>query len=120
MANLRTHFAVGGLVGLGSYLLWKKLHQEPASLSGTLLSVLGGCLIASLPDQFEPANSPGHRALFHSLVAGGILEEVARKKLRDPLLNPGEKQLWLIFALSYGSHLFLDALTPSGLPLLRK
>ena len=120
MANFKTHSLFGKGMGALGYFLWKKIRKEPINLGGLLGASMGAGLIAVLPDILEPAIHPNHRALFHSLVAGVIIEEIARRKLKSPYISPNEKIFWLIFALGYGSHLFLDALTKKGLPILTK
>ena len=120
MADFKTHLVVGAGVGALGYLFWKIIRKEPITPLGLIASISTCSLIATLPDQIEYAYHPNHRAIFHSLIAGGIMEEIARRRLKNPMLSSSEKTFWLIFALGYGSHLFLDALTPKGLPILTK
>ncbi len=120
MANFKTHLLAGAGMGAFGYLIWKKVRKEPISLDGLLGASVGSALFAILPDSLEPAIHPIHRAIFHSLIVGSIIEEIARRKLKDARISPNKKIFWLIFALGYGSHLFLDGLTKKGLPILNK
>ncbi len=100
-----------------------------------------------LPDVLEPATSPHHRQLAHSLVVGGSLavakvaemqascrslsSEATQRASVLPVGSPERRDaeflalFWRFvagfligLATGYASHLALDACTPQGLPLL--
>jgi membrane-bound metal-dependent hydrolase YbcI (DUF457 family) len=131
MANFKRHAAVGAGVGAGLNLLWQisKImeSQNPPTNLGELLQSLDllqvasfaalGAACASLPDILEPATSPNHRAVFHSLACGGAVTYGAFGKHTDRL-HPDTALTIQTMALSYLSHLALDGTTPKGLPLI--
>lgn len=112
------HMAVGGLVGFGGYLLYKHLKQEPLSLAGAVLSLLGGAFVGLLPDLLEPATNPNHRSFFHSVALVLLLINANRKVWENDNLNEDQKLAMSIFSAAYGSHLVADSTTTKGLPLL--
>jgi membrane-bound metal-dependent hydrolase YbcI (DUF457 family) len=131
MANKTEHIRAGAIVGGACNLAWQlsKLcaSKEPRSFFDALcrvnywevagFAVIGGVVFGCLPDLLEPANSPCHRGLFHSVGCGGAVfygafgthteawESEDRMKIRS-------------MALSYLSHLYLDSKTPMSLPVL--
>jgi hypothetical protein len=131
MANFKKHLAVGAGVGAGLNLLWQisKImdSQYPPSNLGELLQrvdflqvasfAVGGATCAALPDILEPATSPNHCALFHSLACGGAVPYGAFGKHTDRL-HPNAAFTVQTMALSYPSHLALDGATAKGLPLI--
>jgi len=70
--------------------------------------------IATLPDNIEPALSPNHRGIWHSVDAFKLIEG-AKQHIRD---NPGpdwKVDVVLIMSMSaYQSHIVLDSTTPMG------
>jgi len=115
------------------------MHVLVCSLSG-----MGGGV---MPDILEPAVSPNHRSVAHSLVAAGglvvaakasyhvkCLERAAACEQRAALLVVGSQEwgkerrsaaAWRVIAASalgfvagYASHLVLDGATPRSLPVV--
>lgn len=131
MPNFKKHAAVGAAVGGGANLLWQicKILDDPNPPKDfwefleriNFLQVgafaLGGAAIASLPDVLEPANSPNHRALFHSVACVAAVTYGAFGKHTEKL-SPNDRHALQVGALSYLSHLFLDYQTPKCLPLV--
>lgn len=131
MANFKKHVTVGASVGAGVNLLWQisKILESSKSPTG-LWDLLGrvdyleiatfaavGATCAALPDILEPATSPNHRALFHSLACGGAMTYGAFGK-HTTAWDASKRFAVQTAALSYLSHLVLDGVTPKGLPLV--
>lgn len=131
MPNLKKHATVGAAVGGGMNLLWQLLKlydsdDRPKGFLETLsridfLEVAAfagiGAACAALPDIIEPADTPNHRALFHSVCCGGAVTYGAFGKHTEEL-EPKDRHALRVVALSYLSHLCLDGGTPKGLPLV--
>ena len=143
----RTHSGVGLATGLAvGVLATQRVDQEyrPAEV---VFAAIGGWIGGVTPDVLEPASDPNHRALFHSLTAGGGVCALAasdwvasvraaadRCAIRAAAAPEGSELrqseelkcvIWhclagllLGFLAGYGSHLLLDAMTPRGLPVL--
>lgn len=147
MPNRGTHVAAGAIVGGATALVLANERPPTAAWPELAGGLLGGALGGILPDVLEPATSPNHRKLAHSVVVAGslALAEVtewqaacrARSAARSEaaaLLPLGSRErseaelavLWWSFLAGliagffagYASHLALDALTPRSLPLL--
>jgi len=71
MPNRQTHLPVGTTFGVGAALL--QLLRTPAAYRAIELigAALGGACGGIAPDLLEPALSPGHRSVLHSIVVGG-------------------------------------------------
>jgi len=78
-----------------------------------------GTVTALVPDVIEPALTPNHRGLAHSVATGSALLRLAYE------LSCAENQAWEEFqkilfasaAAGYVSHLVADGCTPQRLPL---
>ncbi len=68
MANGQTHQRVGAWVGGGAALLYAATDSRANALVETLAGALGGWHGAMLPDILEPATSPNHRKVAHSVL----------------------------------------------------
>ncbi len=131
MANFKKHFATGAVVGGTANVIWQllKIYGSPDApkdfwdalsridLGTVAMYAAGGAVIASLPDILEPARHPNHRSVFHSLSCGTAVSYAAFGK-HSQALDPEDRHTVQVLALSYLSHLFLDAGTPKGLPLI--
>ena len=131
MPNLKQHVAVGAAVGGGLNLAWQlhKLYDSSEPPNGLWEAVnridffevaafaAVGVLCAALPDILEPATSPNHRALLHSVCCGGAVTYGAFGK-HTGKWRPEDRMAVRIAALSYLSHLALDSGTPKGLPVV--
>jgi membrane-bound metal-dependent hydrolase YbcI (DUF457 family) len=131
MPNFTKHLTAGAAVGGGVNLLWQilKIYDSPTpprdfweALSlidfGKVAAYAAvGAAVASIPDMLEPASHPNHRALFHSLTVGGAVTYGAFGK-HSKAWSEEDRHVAHVAALSYLSHLFLDAHTPKGLPLV--
>jgi inner membrane protein len=120
VSGRKTHTIAGVLVSLiiFSDLVSKGLVLSPMILPVVLASSAFG---AMLPDLIEPPRNRRHRKFFHSLVLL-VLLLVFLHNAYALLLTGGladEVAFGLFFAgAGYASHLVLDALTPSGLPVV--
>jgi membrane-bound metal-dependent hydrolase YbcI (DUF457 family) len=131
MPNLKKHVTVGAVVGGGLNLVWQlyKIHDLPNPPEGfwdtisriNFVEVAAfaavGAAFGALPDLIEPATTPNHRAVFHSVVCAGVVTYAGLGNHTDDLI-PSKRHLLRVVTLSYLSHLFLDGQTPKGLPLL--
>lgn len=147
MPGRKVHTAAGAIVG-GAYA-WHKARGESDGnrLVETGAGILSGALAGRLPDILEPARSPNHRGIAHSLVAGYAVTAVKlddwsnscrqrAEHFRQMQLLPNAEPVaqllywlaemfWRIAAgclnglqAGYASHLLLDALTPRSLPVV--
>jgi membrane-bound metal-dependent hydrolase YbcI (DUF457 family) len=121
MAHFRQHAITGGCCGAAVYLVHflqnDKAGQPRPFDVGQLLGCVGAGVAAGvLPDLLEPANTPNHRAFFHSILFAVLAAYLILGY--DYTQMPWSWRL-LIFAVTtaYGSHLYLDSITPMGLPL---
>lgn len=119
MANAPVHAVVGGSVVVGLYMLHKKFiskeELDPVEMFAAFCFGAAGGLFA---DILEPANSPNHRAFFHSIIFAAILF-YGKDKLCEILdLDENGKRYLNWFISAYASHLALDARTPKGLPII--
>ena len=131
MPNFKKHVIVGAAVAGSANLIYQlaRLYtspQRPATLWDALEQVkwgrvavfaAAGGAIASLPDLLEPASHPNHRALFHSVCCGGAVTYGAFGDHSEDWPED-QRHAVRVGALSYLSHLFLDAGTPKSLPLI--
>ncbi len=120
MSGRKTHTTTGVLVSL---IIFSDLVSKGLALSPIILPVaLAPSVIGSvLPDIIEPPRNRRHRKFFHSLVFLALLLAFLHNTYAL-LLTGGladEVAFGLFFAgAGYASHLVLDALTPSGLPVV--
>lgn len=96
--------------------------KEGTPLNGSPVAMGAvAALMPSLPDWFEPASSPNHRAIFHSVaVAAAIAAGIHRAYKWEPKTD-WEKLLRLIAlagGAAYLGHLARDAFTAKSLPLI--
>jgi hypothetical protein len=147
MPKRRAHAWAGATAGGGAPFLRSRGEAGAHQVLETLAGCGGGWLGGLLPDVLEPALSPCHRDSAHSYtalagVASATLEtwrrscreraESYRVRCANPALDPATRMLceclelfWRVAAgfltglqAGYVSHLALDALTPSGLPIV--
>lgn len=123
--------AVGASVTGAANLGWQiyKLYQSPeppknlweviCRIDWVELGVFAaeGAVVATLPDVLEPATSPNHRAFFHSLTTGGMVAYGALGKHTEQWRSD-DRFAAAAAALSFLSHLYLDGMTPKGLPAI--
>jgi inner membrane protein len=147
MPNRRTHVEAGAMAGSVTALVMTNGHPGAIVLAESIGGMLGGALGGMMPDVLEPATSPNHRKLAHSVVMVGALtlakvtewqgvcrnEAAARAQAALQLL-PGSRarsdaelaSIWWSFLAGfiagflagYVSHLALDAATTRSLPFI--
>jgi membrane-bound metal-dependent hydrolase YbcI (DUF457 family) len=117
MPDAKAHIVVAAGVGIVGYILYCAHFRREFMLSEALVAT-GVCVLGGIaPDGLEPALSPCHRSLGHSLGAGLVGANTLRGAWAGT--TPGEPSfLLLFFALGYVTHLIMDAGTPKRLPLL--
>ena len=147
MPGRRTHVAVGLAAGVAVGAVSASFLPEEQRLIEVAAAALGGMIGGAMPDVLEPATSPNHRGVCHSVVAGsaiatGLFIHVradCQARARDcdarATLNPVGSEvrsneelkacLWralgaitLGVAAGYASHVLLDAQTSDGVPLI--
>lgn len=149
MPNKGTHAAVGVMAGVSAAAYLSRRETDGLARALQLVGgAVGGYHGGVLPDVLEPAITPMHRSIGHSLTlgAGGAVAMVrkgevplqwARERvmaLENELATTTDPWMRLVLTLAialchlavgygvglaagYASHLALDALTPSSLPL---
>jgi len=117
---LREHLGLSAVVSAGMYLWMCQYYgREPAL--GELLACEGiGIAAGVAADILEPATSPQHRALGHSVALGTALTKFAITNCSRENGNSEEffKIAVAVAIVSYLAYLIADSLTPKGLPLL--
>lgn len=117
--NRTTHQLVAG-AAVGIYLA----KRESATGATTIKPLLGSAAAAfftNLPDILEPATSPNHRAMFHSLAFAALLgtclyqlnQWQTETELESLLKGAG-----MLAVSAYLIHLALDFTTAKSLPLI--
>jgi inner membrane protein len=147
MPNRRTHVDAGAIAGSVTALMMANRQPPAIVLAETTGGLLGGALGGMMPDLLEPATSPNHRKLAHSMVMAGTLtlakvtewqavcrREAAAQGQAALQLLPGSRArsdaelaaIWWSFLAGfiagffagYVSHLALDAATTRSLPFI--
>lgn len=116
MSDRTTHQLLGALIGVSSYLAYKKSMNEPPDIGGAVGSAAAGALISSLPDEIEPATSSDHREFFHSEALFILTLAWAKAIWENPNLDRRQKHVLLTVIAAYDGHLLQDSTTPAGLP----
>ena len=112
------HAIIGALASLGLYGLYKYLKKEKPSIPGVVGSLLVGGLTGILPDVLEPATSPSHRSLFHSIALLLMITYGNLKAWESQNLTEDQKLMISMLSAGYGSHLLSDSGTPKGIPFI--
>jgi membrane-bound metal-dependent hydrolase YbcI (DUF457 family) len=121
MPNAKTHLIVGAAVGatVNVAIQFGRMAINPEEKFdwGEFLICTGAASIAALlPDVLEPANSPNHRAFFHSLAMAVLVAYVITGKHTGKW--PAIITLVVGAAgIGYLSHLAADAGTPKSINL---
>lgn len=147
MPRRPTHLAIGSMSGVATGVVTSSLLPREHQLVHVVFAGIGGALGGLAPDVLEPAVSPNHRSLFHSVGAAGGLwtagftewqadchRAAAVCDTRACSATDGSQErsneeikafLWRAlaglsagFLAGYASHLVLDAATTRSLPLL--
>lgn len=120
--NFKQHALIGAGAGAGVYLLsYLKKKREDSEmqfdLGKFLIHTAFGCIAASVPDLLEPATSPNHRNVFHSIAAVSLIIWLVYK-VENSQIDPELNSMLSSAGLGYVSHLLADSTTPKGLPIL--
>lgn len=147
MPRRSTHAIAGIGAGVVTAAIRAKDLPEDCKLAELVGGAVGGWLGGVLPDVIEPATTPNHRNVAHSVAAGGGLtlakvadaqakcrEQAAfyAERVRTAGLTDADRshaQLMMLawhfiagaaaaFVAGYASHLTLDALTKKSIPLI--
>lgn len=113
MLGVQHEFA-GGIIGL-IFSAWILIQGHPLLAAGCFLITVWG---ANLPDLIDPPTSPFHRSIGHNFVSLLMFILIFLCAISLSLLF----KWWPFiiassFSLGVLSHLFLDLITPMGLPL---
>lgn len=117
--NRSTHQLVAGAAA-GIYLA----KRESMAGATTIKPLLGGAaaaLVTNLPDILEPATSPDHRSIFHSVAFAAFLGMCLRRLNQWQPETDSEKLLkgvGMLAVSAYLIHLALDFTTAKSLPLI--
>jgi membrane-bound metal-dependent hydrolase YbcI (DUF457 family) len=119
MANGKTHLVTGVGMALAADYFWQRerMATDPGTRfdCGEMVFVgFWGGVAAVLADVLEPATSPHHRGFFHS-VCFLLIVLLALATCSGTLTVKWQRFIGIL-AGCYFSHLFLDAITPRGLP----
>lgn len=131
MPNRKAHIAAAATVTGIADLAWQlnRIYSSPEppqtvwealgriNVPELFLATFVGGAVGLLPDILEPATSPNHRKFCHSVVTGGA---IALGAFGEHTKTWTEENQFMTStcALGYLSHLYLDCLTPKGLPLI--
>jgi hypothetical protein len=147
MPRRTTHINVGALSGLTAGMVTSDALAKEYQALHILCACIGGTLGGGAPDVFEPALSPNHRSLFHSLAAGsgvasGLIADwqtkchqlaadcITRSRAcpshsHEQRIEETRALFWRAtsgllvgFLAVYLTHLALDAATRTSLPLV--
>lgn len=87
MPNRGTHVVVGTLAGLGAAAYVSRNETDPLYRAIQIIcGGMGGYDGGALPDELEPAITPLHRGLVHSVALGGGATVAMFKKGEVPVL----------------------------------
>ncbi len=119
MPNKNTHQMLAAFAA-GTFSLVNE-QSDKQVIEKALLNMSISTLATSLPDLLEPATSPHHRQIFHSLMFGGIVVYAGCKLYEwrpEERWERVARNLLLVGCGSYLLHLLADSFTPRGLPLV--
>lgn len=120
MASRNTHvgwaMAIGGMLDAAVQLQSiRNGEQQEFNVGELICAVVVGGLGGMAADLLEPATSSWHRKGFHSLGMGVICLIASH---HPSLKSSPQGRMIKVLAAAHGSHLFLDAQTPRGIPWL--
>jgi membrane-bound metal-dependent hydrolase YbcI (DUF457 family) len=114
------HAAISGVSAFAIVAILKDGHPE-ARLPHPAFAAVVAALASGLPDLFEPANSPHHRQLCHSVAFASVMASAMKSLYAWMPTTPGEvlvRDVLLSVGFGYMAHLCADATTAMGLPLV--
>jgi membrane-bound metal-dependent hydrolase YbcI (DUF457 family) len=122
MPNSKTHLIIGAGTGAVVNVL---LQTDRMTMDHTLkfdwnellLCTAIGAGAGLLPDILEPADSPNHRAFFHSIAMAALVAYSITGK-HTKKWSPTTLLFWGVASVAYLSHLGADACTPKSIRLI--
>lgn len=117
--NRSTHQLVAGAAA-GIYLA-KRESMAGAATVKPVLGAAAAALFTNLPDLLEPATSPNHRAIFHSIAFAAFLGSCLHQLNQWQPQSDSEnllKAVGMLALSAYLIHLALDFTTSKSLPLI--
>lgn len=117
--NRSTHQLVAGAAA--GIFLAKRESLAGATSIKPLLGGAAAALFTNLPDILEPATSPNHRSIFHSVAFAAFLGTCLHQLTEWQPQTDSEKILKAVGILAvsaYMIHLALDFTTAKSLPLI--
>lgn len=118
--NGPTHRLVAGLaIGAAAAHHEQQSGQQPTAMP--LAAGALGALCTNLPDILEPATSPNHRKVFHSItcaIAVGVCVKKAWDWKPEDDLGRLARFVLVVGGAGYLAHLALDFTTKRSLPLI--
>jgi membrane-bound metal-dependent hydrolase YbcI (DUF457 family) len=119
MPNGKTHAQIGAATGAVTYIGMAAHYKREMKLDELGMCAFLGVACAALPDIIEPALSPNHRSVAHSIVILLLVVLFVCWYCGD---ENGERHEFAKIATAaaaagYATHLVADACTPKGLPL---
>lgn len=116
--DLEPHAVAGGILAAFDAVYDAISNNKPINILEVLSSALIGAGSAILPDILEPASSPNHRSLFHSVAFSSLPITYLKQSQNPSEIRDPYRKIKRSFAIGYLSHLVLDGTTTKGLPLL--
>lgn len=119
MSNALDHrfFAAAGVFGAAAVGWSPDDHWSKHPVIAACIA--GGC--GTLPDLIEPATSPLHRQLFHSVAFATVVGVMLYRTYQwQPDTDSGRvtRHILLFAGAAYLIHLAMDSMTPRSLPLI--
>ena len=120
MANIREHAWIGAAAGAVTYAAMCRYFNRPFDLGEVFWCAVVSTASSMIPDIIEPALTPNHRSIAHSVTAGSALLRLAtdRCSIDNRDWQEFDKILLASATAGYLSHLIADGCTPRSLPLL--
>lgn len=119
MPSAGTHAKFGAIAGGVTYIGMCKVYEHQPNIGELAVCVVASILAAAVPDLLEPAFTPNHRGLAHSLttltlISGLLAQHFCADHERAEAFK---KILLACLGVGYITHLLADARTPRGLPV---
>lgn len=122
MPCAKEHLVAGLVVGavVNGVIQWLERLDDPGKQfewGEFLACTAAGGAAALLPDILEPADSPNHRKVFHSVTAAALVVYAMSGRHTKGCSKPVLKLL-TVLGMGYLSHLALDCTTPRAIDLI--
>jgi membrane-bound metal-dependent hydrolase YbcI (DUF457 family) len=122
MPRAKEHLIIGAVAAAATNALLQTLEGigDPHHKFdwGELLTCAGiGGMVALIPDVLEPATTPNHRQIFHSVACAASVAYICTGKHTERWQR-AERVFAVAIAAGYLSHLGADAMTPRSISLI--